>query len=115
MKAGDVLPEVTLLRDARGESPENAVGVGEFWYEPEIWDLPLSPAARVLYPALCSHLKHGEINRKDLRAALKDLADEGISAALETLVRHHLLLRLDTALPGYEVRSVRSFGTRGLP
>ena len=51
MKARPVLPEVTLLHDARDARPENTVGVGDLWYEPEIWTLPLPPAARVLTQA----------------------------------------------------------------
>ena len=82
MRTAKTLPEVTLLRDARGPRPENAAGVGEFWYETGIWTLPLSPQAKVLYASLCSHLKHGEVNRKDLRAALKDSSDAEISAPL---------------------------------
>src|SRR5215216_4227679 len=39
------LPEVIRLRDARGERPANAAGIGEFWYETEVWTLPLSPDA----------------------------------------------------------------------
>jgi hypothetical protein len=105
------LPEVVFLRDLRGERPENAVGIGEFWYEPEIWSLPLSPAAKVLYAGLCSFLGHGEIHRKDLRATLKDSSDEGIAEALEELVSSGLLAPTKRAtkggaLPGYEVRSV---------
>jgi hypothetical protein len=65
------LPEVTLLYDSRGERLESAVEIGNFWYEPEVWSLPLSPAGRVLYAGLYSFLGHGEINRKDLRNALK--------------------------------------------
>ena len=106
------LPEVTLLFDARGARPENAVGIGEFWYEPEVWSLPLSPAAKVLYAGLCSYLGHGQINRKDLRATLKDSSDEQIVAALDELVRRGLLVSADGAassgtLLGYELRSVR--------
>lgn len=112
MKTGDLLPEVTLLTDARGERPENAVGVGDLWYEPEVWTLPLSPAPKVLYAGLCSFLGHGQINRKDLRATLKDRTDEEIAGALEALVRRGLLVPADRAtsggvLPGYEVRSVK--------
>ncbi len=108
------LPEVTLLHDDRGGRPENAVGVGEFWYEPEVWSLPLSPTARVLYAGLCSFLGHGQINRRDLRGTLKDRTDEEIVAAHEDLVRHGLLIPADMltnsgALPGYAVRSVREF------
>jgi len=108
------LPEVTILFDTRGARPENAVGVGEFWYEPEIWTLPLPPAARVLYAGLCSFLGHGQINRRDLRGTLKDRTDEEIVAAHEVLVRHGLLVPADMVansgtLPGYAVRSVREF------
>ena len=107
------LPEVTLLRDARPSRPENAVGIGDFWYEPEVWDLPLSPAARVLYAGLCSFLGHGEINRRDLRNTLKDCSDAEIEKALEELVRHDLLVPEPVprgALAGYTVRSVKEFG-----
>jgi hypothetical protein len=99
MKAETVLPEVTLLYDAREARPENAVGVGNFWYEPEVWSLPLSPASKVLYAGLCSYLGHGQINRKDLCG---------------TLIRHGLLVSADEAvsssgLSGYKVRSVKEF------
>ena len=109
------LPEVTLLFDARGERPETAVGIGAFWYEPEVWTLPLSPAAKVLYAGLCSFLGHGQVNRKDLRATLKDSSDEEISAALEELVSGGLLVPIERAttgeaLPGYAVRSVGELG-----
>ena len=112
MKVETVLPEVTLLYDARGPRPENAVGVGEFWYEPEVWTLPLSPAAKVLYAGLCSFLGHGQINRKDLRGTLKNSTDEEIVAAHEDLVHHGLLVPADEVmgrgvLPGYRVHSVR--------
>ncbi len=108
------LPEVTLLFDARGARPENAVGVGEFWYEPEVWSLPLSPTSKVLYAGLCSFLGHGQINRKDLQGTLKDCTDEEIAGTLEDLVRHGLLAPVDAAkgsgaLSGYEVRSVKGF------
>ena len=110
MKAGETLPEVVLLRDARGERPDNAVGIGGFWYEPEIWSLPLSPAAKVLYAGLCSFLGHGEIHRKDLRATLKDSPDEEVAVALEELVRHRLLQQpTDGTLPGYAVGSVGEY------
>ena len=109
-----VLPEVTLLSDARGPRPENAVGIGAFWYEPEIWSLGLTPAAKVLYASLCSYLAHGQIHRRDLREALKDSTEEEVTAALEELVRHGLLAPESRrtkggALPGYKVRSVREF------
>lgn len=110
MKTGETLPEVVLLRDVRGERPDNAIGIGGFWYEPEVWTLPISPAAKVLYAGLCSFLGHGEIHRKDLRATLKDSPDEDVTAALEELVRHHLLRQsTDGALPGYAVGSVGEY------
>lgn len=104
------LPEVTLLSDARGARPENAVGVGEFWYEPEVWSLPLPPASKVLYAGLCSFLGHGQINRKDLRGILKDRTDEEVSEALEDLICCGLLAPKRSAgetPPGYEVRSAK--------
>ena len=85
------LPEVTPLADARGERPASAVGIGEFWYEPEIWTLPLSPAARVLYAGLCSYLPNRKINRRDLRNALKDSTDAKIAEALDELTEYGLL------------------------
>ena len=107
MRIENRLPEVMLLYDARGVRPENAVGVGDFWYEPEVWTLPLPPAARVLYTSLCSFLGHGQINRKDLRNVLKDRTDEEITGALADLVRHNLLD--PSPEEGYIVRSVRRF------
>ncbi len=104
---GGELPEVTLLCDARGERPQSAVGIGALWYEPEIWSLPLSPAARVLYASLCSFLARGEINRTDLRNALKSCADAEIAEAFRALVRHNLLAPGGPAR--YEVRSVKEF------
>lgn len=105
------LPEVIRLRDARGERPENAAGIGAFWYEPEVWTLPLSPAARVLYAGLCSFLAHGEINRRDLRNTLKDHPDEAIAAALEELQQGGLLKPLpEGPTTSYEVRSAREPG-----
>lgn len=110
-----ILPEVTLLSDARGERPENAVGIGAFWYEPEIWSLVvLPPAAKVLYASLCSYLAHGQINRKDLRATLGESTDEEIARATEILVWHNLLEPEERStrsgtLPGYKVRSVKEF------
>ena len=101
------MPEVILLRDARGGRPENAAGIGGFWYEPEVWTLPLSPDARVLYAGLCSFLGHREINRRDLRNTLKGHPDDEIARALEELIRHDLLV---PASRGYEVRSVGEFG-----
>ncbi len=106
------LPEVTRLYDARGERPQNAAGIGDFWYEPEVWSLPLSPAARVLYAGLCSFLGHGEINRKDLRNTLKSCSDAEILKALDELVRHNLLATepaFKDDLASYTVRSVQEF------
>ncbi len=114
MKAEAVLPEVTPLYDGREARPENAVGIGHFWYEPEVWSLPLSPASKVLYASLCSYLGHGQINRKDLRGTLQNSTDEEIAAAHEHLVRHGLLIPAggvvrSSGLSGYEVRSVKEF------
>ena len=107
------LPEVIRLHEARGERPDNAAGIGAFWYEPEVWSLPLSPAARVLYAALCSFLGHREINRKDLRNTLKGSADAEIAEALRELEDHGLLRSTEEnpggALPGYAVYSIRAF------
>jgi hypothetical protein len=108
------LPEVTLLNDARGVRPENAVGVGGFWYEPEVWTLPLPAAPKVLYASLCSFLGHGQINRRDLLGALKNCTDEDIATALEGLVRHDLLVPADKVtksgtVAGYAVRSIKEF------
>ena len=101
------LPEVIRLQDVRGPRPEDAVGVGTFWYDPAIWLLPLSPAARVLYAGLCSYLGHHEINRKDLRNTLRSFPDVEISEALEELVDHGLLVPDDHDSPGsYKVRPV---------
>jgi len=100
----DHLPEVIRLRDARGERPDNAAGIGEFWYEPEVWTLPLSPDARVLYAGLCSFLGHKEINRHDLRNTLKGHPDGEIALALQELVGHDLLV--PDVTEGYKVRSV---------
>ena len=112
MRAEDRLPEVTRLYDGRPSRPENAVGIGDFWYEPEIWDLPLSPASRVLYAGLCSYLGHGEIKRRDLRNTLKDCSDGEIRAALEELARHNLLVPRPDPGDGpaaYAVLSVKEF------
>ena len=116
MKAETVLPEVTLLYDARGVRPENAVGVDDFWYELEVWSLSLSPAAKVLYAGLCSFLGHGQINRKDLRGTLKNSIDQEIAGALEDLVRHGLLVSdgevvSSSGLSAYKVRSVKEFAS----
>jgi hypothetical protein len=108
----DRLPEVTLLHDARGERPDSALGIGDFWYEPEIWSLPLSPASKVLYAGLCSFLGHGEINRKDLRNTLNSCSDAEILGAFEELARHNLLATAPIAkdtFAAYRVRSVREF------
>ena len=109
---GDGLPEVTLLRDARGERPGSAVGVGDLWYEPEVWSLPPSPPARVLYASLCSFLRHGEINRQDLRNALKSCSDAEILGTFEELVHHNLLAPKapsKDSLACYALRSVQEF------
>jgi hypothetical protein len=106
------LPEVIRLHDARGERPDNAAGIGEFWYEPEIWTLPLSPASRVLYAGLCSFLGHREINRKDLRNTLKGSSDAEIARALEDLVGRGLLRSGDEGMgtqPGFVVHSIKEF------
>lgn len=103
------LPEVTALHDARGERPPHAAGVEEFWYEPEVWALSLSPASRVLYAGLCSFLGRGEINRRDLRNTLKGSTDAEIAASFEELVERGLLSpRPTTGEASYEVRSVKS-------
>jgi len=105
------LTEVVRLRDARGGRPENAAGIGLFWYEPEVWALPISPAARVLYAGLCSFLARGEINRKDLRGTLKDHPDGAIVEAFEELVGRGLLRPIPAASGiSYEVRSAREPG-----
>ncbi len=109
MKARTVLPEVTLLYDARGPRPENAVGVGKFWYEPEVWSLPLSPASKILYAGLCSFLERGQINRKDLRNILKDHTEGEIATAFAELVQHNILAVDPDS--GYVVRSVSHFGS----
>jgi len=108
------LPEVTPLRDARASRLENAVGIGDFWYEPEVWYLSLSPAARVLYAGLCSFLGHRQINRKDLCNILKNCTEEEITVALQALVRHRLLVPTEKItgsgmLPAYEVKSIERF------
>ena len=106
-------PEVIRLRDARGGRPGNAAGIGLFWYEPEVWALPISPSARVLYAGLCSFLAPGEINRKDLRGTLKDHPDEAIAKTLDELVGNGLLVPISGgATPTYEVRSAREAGER---
>ncbi len=112
-RSSNLLPEVTVLIDARGTRPGNAVGIGGFWYEPEIWTLNLGAPAKVLYAGLCSYLAHGQINRKDLRVTLGDCTDEEIAAALDELVRLGLLTPDERAtqsgiLPGYEIRSVKT-------
>ncbi|WP_047866084.1 hypothetical protein [Rubrobacter aplysinae] len=85
------LPEVTPLEDARPERPADAVGIGEFWYEPAIWEAPVSPAARVLYAGLCSFVPNGKINRRDLRNTLEGTPDPEIQATLDELVQESLL------------------------
>jgi hypothetical protein len=98
------LPEVTFLRDARGERPSNAAGAGDFWYEPEVWSVTgLSPTARVLYVGLCSFLGPGEINRHDLRNTLKISTDGEIAAAFDELAGENLL---EPVPRGYLVHAV---------
>ena len=87
------LPEITPLGDARSARPADAVGIGEFWYEPGIWEAPVSPAARVLYAGLCSFVPNGKINRRDLRNTLEGSPDAEISQALDELVEAGLLRR----------------------
>ncbi len=96
------------MRDARGGRPENAAGIGGFWYEPEVWTLPLSRDARVLYAGLCSYVGHREINRRDLRNTLKGHPDTEIARVLEELVSQDLLAPDPSG--GYGVRSVGEFG-----
>ncbi|ABG02999.1 hypothetical protein Rxyl_0018 [Rubrobacter xylanophilus DSM 9941] len=86
------IPEVIRLRDARGERPPDAAGAGDFWYDPAVWGLPLSPASRVLYAGICAHAGHGEINRQDLRNLLKGQPDEAVAAALRELAEANLLV-----------------------
>ena len=101
------LPEIITLRDARPSRPDNAVGIGEFWYEPEVWALPgLSPESRVLYTTLCSCLRRGEINHHDLRDALKTSSDNEIAAALEELTLYDLLSPISG---GYAVNPIEEF------
>jgi hypothetical protein len=84
MKVKTILPEVTLLYNARTPRLANAVGVGDFWYEPEVWTLPLPPAAKVLYAGLCSFLGHGQVNRKDLRGTSRTLPTKRSSQPMKT-------------------------------
>ncbi len=109
-----VLPEVTLLSNVRGTRLENAMIVGNHWYYPKVWSLPLSPASKVLYAGLCSFLGHRQINRKDLRNILKSCIEEETAEALQALVRHKLLVSTEKVtssgiLPIYEVRSIEKF------
>ncbi|CAN5708466.1 hypothetical protein BH24ACT21_BH24ACT21_05030 [soil metagenome] len=111
-----VLPEVTVLYDRRGERPPNAVGAGEFWYEPEVWTLPgLSPAARVLYTGLCSFLGPGEINRHDLRNTLKASTDGEINEAFEELIRLGLLEPSSRGFNVYPVKGADPSGESATP
>ena len=107
------LPEVTPLEDARHERPADAVGIGAFWYDPGIWEAPVSPAACVLYAGLCSFVPNGKINRRDLRNTLEGSPDPEIRATLDELVEANLLkdaqLRLGHAFyGGYVVNPVSS-------
>ncbi|QYJ16220.1 hypothetical protein Rxycam_02052 [Rubrobacter xylanophilus DSM 9941] len=105
------IPEVIRLRDARGERPEDAAGAGDFWYDPAIWRLPLSPAARVLYAGICAHAGHGEINRQDLRNLLKGQPDGAVTAALAELAEANLLIPTggDERIASREIRPVSDF------
>jgi len=105
------LPEVTPLGDARPDRPADAAGIGEFWYDPRIWEAPVSPAARVLYAGLCSFVPNGKINRRDLRNTLEGSPDPEIQSALDELVEASLLqsarLKLGNTLhEGYVVNPV---------
>lgn len=113
MENAPTLPEVTPLEDARPERPADAVGIGEFWYEPAIWEAPVSPAARVLYAGLCSFVPNGKINRRDLRNTLEGSPDPEIQAALDELVEAGLLQsarlkRGNTVYAGYVVNPVEA-------
>jgi hypothetical protein len=105
----ETIPEVLLLEDGRGERPQNAVGVGSFWYDPEVWNLPLSPAARVLYSGLCSFVANGRINRRDLRNTLESCTDEEIASAFEELTRCGLIQPLGDT-PGHRILPARQEG-----
>ena len=86
------LPEITPLEDARPTRPANAVGIGEFWYDPQIWEVSIiSPAARVLYAGLCSFVPNGKINRRDLRNTLEGTPEPEIQSTLDELVGANLL------------------------
>lgn len=109
----NTLSEVTPLEDARPSRPADAVGIGEFWYEPGIWEAPVSPAARVLYAGLCSFVPNGKINRRDLRNTLEGTSDPEVQAALDELVEANLLQntrlkRGNTLYEGYVVNPVPS-------
>ena len=111
--ATESLPEVTPLEDARSGRPADAIGIGEFWYEPAIWEAPVSPAARVLYAGLCSFLPNGKINRRDLRNTLEGSPDAEISQTLDELVeagllRREQLKRGNSFYTGYVVEPVMS-------
>lgn len=111
-----MIPEVTALHDRRGERPPEAAGAAEFWYDPEIWALPgLSSAARVLYTGLCSHLGHGEINRKDLRNTLKESTDEEINETLAELTRQNLLEPIRDGFAVYPVEKPDPSGEDATP
>lgn len=99
------------LRDARGERPEGAAGAGNFWYDPAVWRLSLSPAARVLYAGICAHAGHGEINRQDLRNLLKGQPDGVVAAALRELAEANLLIPTggDERVAESEIRPVSDF------
>ncbi len=103
------LQEVTLLCDARGTSAERGGDRGVLVRAGEAWSHPLSPTARVLYASLCSFLGHGEINRQDLRNALKSCSDAEILRTFEELVHHNLLTPKAPSRDSYALRSVQEF------
>jgi hypothetical protein len=76
----------------------------------EAWSLLLSLTARVLYAGLCSFLGHGEVNRKDLRNALKNCSDAEVISAFAELVHRNLLAPKPVSrggLASYAVSSVQ--------
>ena len=104
------LPEVTLLRDARPSRPENSVGIGDFWYEPEVWSLPLSPPRVSSTRASAPTSDTARSTAATSRNTLKDCSDEEVAAALQELVRHSLLVpEPKENLASYAVLSVTHF------
>ena len=109
MKVKTVLPEVTLLYDARGRRTLSAWATSGTSRRSGTPPLPRREGSLA---GLCSFLGHGQINRKDLRGTLKNSTDEEIVAAHEDLVHHGLLVPADEVmgcgvLSGYRVRSMR--------